>query len=488
MTNERSRARIRGGCIAFALVSSFVCAHTPTDGPRLQMIETIADPVIQGSAKAEPPHPPERPVVVRLDLDTSAKIASENSPAVIAAATELLVKAADLKAARLFWKPTVSLQSVFLYGRGESTSFPAVQQTTEPGVPTNFSKGDFILNSFVVGLPLFSSGTWFGADTPTALTATANQTVAQETLKLQASSASNLVVKAYFNAVLGLEQVTIYRDEYASKLKALEIVRQRVLARESLLSEQLLVESAVALALSGTNTADSLYRTNLLQFRSLLGVPVAENVELAPVPDEVPVLPPLAELLDKLIANHPKIVAQLAAVQAAKAALLQAQGNYAPTLNFSSSYTLANNSAFQRGPTFSTIGILLTVPISDFGQSDAKILSKQHALTQSAQQLVAVRSSAEQELAAADHTAVASREQIAPARVKLELLKFIELTTRASYERGLVALDKLIDDQYNVMNQRITLLAAKYVAWAAYANVIEAAGRVYSSQALVSPL
>lgn len=484
MTNERIMARARSGCVVFALVSSLVCAQAPTDDSRSRM---NADQVVPGSTSADPsPRPPERPVLVRLDLEASAKIASENSPIVIAAATDLLVKAADLRAARLFWNPTFSLQSAFLYGRGESTSFAAVQQVPEPGVPSNFSKGDFVLNSFVVALPLFSSGAWFGADTPAALTAIANQTVAQETLKLQASSASNLVVRAYFNAILGLEQLTIYREEYASKLKALEIVRQRVLARESLMSEQLLVESAVALARAGINTADSLYRANVLQLRSLIGVPVAEDVELAPVPDEVPVLPPLADLLDKLIPSHPKIASQLATVEAARAALLQAQGNYSPTLNLSSSYTLANNSGFQRGPTFSTIGVVLSVPISDFGLSDAKILSKQHALTQSGQQLVAVRSSLEQGLAAAGNAAVAAREQIPPARAKLELLKYAEQATFASYERGLAALDKLIDDQYNVMNQRINLLAAKYVAWAAYANVIEAAGRVYSDQALAS--
>ncbi len=484
MTNERDAARALAGCVAFACIASSACAQAPSEGARLQMIADL--PAVERE-KAEPrARPPVRPELVRLDSDTAAKIASENSPAVVAAATDLLVKAADLTAARLFWRPTLNLQSVYLYGRGESTSFPAVQLSTEPGVPTNFSKGDFLSNTFALALPLFSSGTWFGANTPAALAAAANQTVSQETLRQQASEASNLIVKAYFNAVLGLEQVAIYREEYALKRKALEVVRQRVLARESVLSDQLLVETAVAVALAGINTAEGLYRANLLQFRTLLGVPVAENVELAPVPDEIPALPPLADLIGKTIDEHPKIASQVASVQAARAAVLQAQGNYSPVLSFSSSYTLANNSAFQRGPTFSTIGVQLAVPISDFGQSNAKILSKQYALTQSEQQLLAVRSSLEQGIAAAGQSAIAAREQIPPAKARLEQLKFVEQSTRANYELGRVLLDKLIDDQYNVMNQRINLLTAKYLAWSAFANVVEAVGKTYSSQALAS--
>ena len=421
--------------------------------------------------------------VLRLDPDSASRLAVAQSPAVIAAATDVQVKGADLESARLVWRPTISLQNAANYGRGLSTSFQAVQRVIEPGVPSGFSKGDYMSNTLVVSFPLYYNATWYGGETPLAVQAEGSQAVAKETVFLQAAAASNLVVKAYFNAAVAREQQAIYQAEYSGKLRALEAVRQRVADKQGVLAEQLFIESSVAAALAGINTTTSLLATSLTQLRSLLGLLETEALELAAVPDAITQLPTLADLITNTVDEHPKVRTQRANVQIAKGALLQAQGNYKPTMTFATTYTGA--SGFERDyPTFSSVGITLSVPITDFGQSDAKIRSKALAVTQSEQQLESIRANTVRDLASAYHAVLQATAQVPPALAKFRQLTEIERTTQARYDLEQVSVDKLIDSQYDVLGQRIAMLASKYSAWGAYADLLTAAGLPYSTQAL----
>jgi len=428
---------------------------------------------------------PPQPQVLRFDSDSAAKLAVLQSPTVITAATDVMAKAANLEAARLIWRPTLSFLNLTSYGRGDSTSFQAVQRVDEPGVPSGFAEGGYMANTLSLTLPLYYNGTLFSRDTPLAVQAEGSHAVSQETLKLQQVEAANLVVKAYFNAVLATEQLRLYQAQYASHLTALEIVRQRVAARQTRLEDQLSIETAIAAALAGVNTAASLYQTKSVEFRSLLGLADSGNLELADVADAVPPLPTLNQVVEKAINDHPKVKAQEAAVQVARGALMQVKGTYGPSLTFTTTFTEANNmEQFGTRPNFFTSGVWLTVPIADFGQSDAKIRSKQHALTQSEQQLQVVRSTLVQDMAAAYHGLSAAKAQIPAAMAKLELLRHAEQVTKANYDLGKVALDRLIADQNNVLTQQIVLLGSKYAAWGAYADLIAVAGKPYSSQVM----
>lgn len=429
---------------------------------------------------------PETPLEsLRFDPDSAAELAVRQGPAVIAAAIDIQAKAADLEAARLVWRPTVSIQSALNRGRGESTGFQAVQNVPDPGTPSGFAEGNFMSNTISLTMPIYLSGTLFSRETPLAVQSEGNRAVAEETLKLQAAGAANLAVKAYFNAALALEQRRLYEAQYALNLKSLEIVRQRVEARQSRLEDQLLIETAAAASLAGLNTARSLNTTKLVEFRAVLGLPDAQPLQFAPVTDDVPRLPGLSGLIESLVSEHPKVRTQQAAVQIARGALLQTKGNYAPTLSFVSSYTTSSAlTGDSLRPNFSVYGITLSVPIADFGQSDAKIRSKAHSLSESEQQLLAVRSTLVQSLATSYHAATSTVELLPSARTKLEQLKYTEQVTQAKFDLGEVVLDKLISDQSNRLNQEIVLLGSKFAAWGAYADFISVAGKPYSSQAL----
>lgn len=447
---------------------------------------TVSIAIAAGSAHGKDEGPSESEIR-RLTADSAAKLATQQSPAVLAAAIDIKEKAAELESATLVWRPTLALQNLTYYGRGESTSFQALQKVDEPGVPSGYAEGRYMANSLVVGLPLYYSGTWFTGETPGAVQAGANQGVARENLKLQAAQAANLVVKAYFNVLLATEQLAIYQAEHASKLKALEVVRQRVAARLSPRSDQLLIESAVATALAGINIATSLFDTNLLQLRSLLGLPESERLDLAPLSEEIPPVPPLADFVRRTLSDHPKVMLQRANVELARGTLLKAKGDYSPVLTFTSSLTGASNLASSTMPSFATIGVTLYVPLSDFGQSNAKIRAKQEALNESEQQLQVARSTATREMANAHNVVAQAKEQIAPAQAKLEQLVHAEEVTQARFDLGQVPLNKLIDDQYNVLAQRVTLLSVKYAAWGAHADLIVAAGMPYATHAMAAP-
>ncbi|HEV8647275.1 MAG TPA: TolC family protein [Burkholderiales bacterium] len=455
---------------------------------RLAQEKTRALRLISASMLASEGAVPQAPTTQsrRLDPDSASKLAVAQGPAVIAAATDVQVKAADLESARLVWRPTVSLVNVAIYGRGRSTSFQAVQRVDEPGVPAGFSKGDYMSNTLVVSFPIYYNATWYGGVTPLALQAEGSQEVAQETVALQAAAAANLAVKAYFNALLAREQYEIYKAEYSGKAKALEAVRRRVEVKEGLLADQLLIESSLAAARAGVDTTASLLTASLTQLRSLLGLPETEQLELTEVTNEITALPALSDLIANTVGDHPKVKSQLASVRIAKGALSQAQGNYGPTLAFSTSYTGA--SGFERAyPTFSSVGVTLTIPITDFGQSDAKIRSKALAVTQSEQQLESIRSSTIRDLASAHHAALQATAQILPAVAKLKQLEEVEQNSQAGYDLGQLGVDKLIDAQHNVLGQRLALLASKYGAWSAYADVQAAAGQPYSTQGFRIP-
>jgi outer membrane protein TolC len=372
----------------------------------------------------------------RLTADSAAQLATTQSPAVLAAASDLKVKAAEADVAGLVWRPTVSLQNATNYARGESTSFQAVQRVDEPGVPRGFAEGGYMSNSLVLAVPLYYSGTWLTGETPAAVQAAANQTVAQENLKLQAAQAANLVVKAYFNVLLATEQLALYRIEHGTKTKQLEIVRERVAARLTPRSDQLLVEAALAVALAGINTSNSLLDTNMVQLRSLLGLPDTEKLELAPLAGDAPPVPRLADLINALVDEHPKVRLQQANLEFSRGALLKAKGDYSPVLTFVSSVTGASNLQSGTLPSFTTVGVTLSVPISDFGQSDAKIRAKQEALNVSEQQLAVARSTTRRELANAYHALATATEQIAPAQARLEQLAHAQEVTEARYELG----------------------------------------------------
>lgn len=468
--------------VMLASRSTLVCAQDSGTGPELRLLEAteIGDPVDR--VEPEP-----GPGPVSLNPDSAASLAATQSPFVIAAAAGISVTAADLDSARLVWRPTLSLQATAIYGRGEPTSFQAAQQVGEPGVPANFAAGPYVASTLNLSLPLYYSGTLFGHDTPEALQAKGNKGVAEATLDLQIAEATNLVAKAYFNAVLAAEQLGLYEQEYASRLRQLEAVLRRTAAREARPGEQLMIDTALANARAGVNTATSLHETSLVQLRSLLGMPGSQKLDLAALPEEFPALPELSPLIDGRIDNHPLVRIQQAALAVARGELLEEKAIHLPSVNLVSSLTGASGLANSAVADFYSIGVTLSVPIDDFGQSDAGVRGRNLAVIEAEQKMHAARAAVMEDLAAAYHVFASAKEQIPPALARLREFQDTERSTRAKYEQGLAALEQMLTDESRALIQQIALINVRLAAWGAYADLVSVAGTTYSSDAFSDP-
>ena len=488
------RLNMAGIAVAIGLASMPACAAAfMYESLRLRSVAAPVDSLLidveqegagPGAPVEEPAPAPASEAIQRLDADTVAQLAVKQGPAVKVANTDITEKSLALQADRAYWRPTLSLQNQIQYQNGEPTSFFAVHNQNEFGVPDIRTEGGYLLGVVNMSMPLYSKGAFWGQDTWSAVQDDGKHRSALSFAELQAATASYQAVSAYFMALSAREQLAIQRHALQKRQEGLKIVEKLILSRQAPSADRLLLESQIAAARAGINTAESLFSASLMQLRSLVGLPLTQELELAELSASPPVPSDLGELIRQSASRHPLVKSQEAAILVAKGEAKQARADALPTVTISAQYAAANGMKGDDVPTLGAAGINVTVPISDFGQTRKKIRSKQASVQENEQRLEYETSTVTQGIIAAYQSLVTANELLPVLQSKVEQYRHIEEEDRIGYKLGDVPMRKVLDDESNTLAAQLQLVTGKYSNWLAYATLIAATGKPFSTAGL----
>jgi len=417
---------------------------------------------------------------------SAVALAIRSHPAVAMASANVEARIADVRSAELQAGPSVSAAFTSLYGSGESTSFAVVQKVGTVEEPLTKSEGTYGSALLNLAVPLYSKGSWFNRDAPAVASAHGKYLRAKAELDAQMVDIAAQVANAYLGLLQGTEEVALQEQVYKTRRAHLEVMRERVAARLSTLSEQLAIESLVASATSDLEIARAKVDAAQRSLKTLIGMPAGQPLDALPLEADLPQLPNVARLIENAQNTHPAVLAQEGALASARAEVRVARAEYSPTLSFVSSAVAASNLHTPDVNRFYSVGLALTVPIADFGLNDSKVRSRALDLNQSELKLQAERYSVAQKVSSAYQNAQAAIEKVGPLRAKLAQYRQQEDASRAQYESKLQGLDRLLGDRAATLAGADALVEARYAAWLSYVTLVSAAGKAYGASSTES--
>ncbi|HQT00508.1 MAG: hypothetical protein B7Y26_09240 [Hydrogenophilales bacterium 16-64-46] len=415
---------------------------------------------------------------LRLDVGRTIDIALSENPAMAATAAMLSAKEWELKAASKAWSPSLSLEGKTLYGSGNSTSFFALQNTGDPvDAGAVEASGPYASLGLLFALPLYAQGEWINHETPQQAEAQAKLDKSRADGGSESLELAGQVFKNYIGVLEAGEVSRIYGELIVARARMVGVTQRKVAAQTATRTDLAALLTAQAASTSEARAAERKMRRELDQLRAYLGLQPAAEIELDTLP-ELPALPgKLEDMLAEAMASHPDLRVRQAEITLAEAQLKAVQNDSGPSLGVNATLFTANGLQGESSNTFYNLGLVLNVPLLDSSGNAAMIGARNASLTESRQRLLAAQYDIAQKLREAYDALLDAQDSVEAEFEKLRQSRIEEEALRKLLEKGATTLDRLVAQENLVLGNRISLIRARYKAWTAYADLLQATGQ-----------
>lgn len=414
---------------------------------------------------------------LRLDVGRAIDIALSENPAMAAAAAMQSAREWELKAAAKAWSPSLSLEGKTLYGSGNSTSFFALQGTGDPAdAGTVEASGPYGSLGLLFALPLYSQGAWINHEVPQQAEAQARLDKSRADGETESLELAGQVFKSYIGAFESDEVLRVYAELVAARTRMIMVMQRKIEMQTATRSDLAALLTAQAAARSEARIAERKARRERDQLRVSLGVKPDVEIELETLPELPPMPRKLEELLAEAMVSHPDLRARQTEISLAEAQLKSVQNAIGPSLGVNATVFTANGLQGEGNNTFYNLGLVLNVPLLDASGNSAMIGARSAGLSESRQRLAAARLEIAQKLREAHDALLDAQDSVEAELEKLRQSQFEEAALRKLLDKGATTLDRVVAQENQVLANRISLVRARYKAWTAYADMLQAAG------------
>lgn len=323
-------------------------ARPPSAGSLILLFAVVL--LVAGPAWAQTPR--------TVTLDEAVRLAVQNDPAAIAAASAVESAEAGLLQARGAWLPSVSLNST--YGNSSNQRFDQ-------------STGRLVSESYTAqvngSITLFSGGRRVAQHRA----ASANVTAADAQYRAQYFQTVLQATQAFYEAAAAADIVRAAEQRLERARQQLEFASTRLEVGTATTSDVLRAELEMGNAELALVDARAQLRTAALRLGRRVGsagevYPVAEAL-----PDRAPALPDAEELVRKATTSSPAVIAAQATLRSRSAERLASYTPYIPSLQLSGGYDWF---AFQFPPDQRSWSVRLTasLPLFNGFQREASLM------------------------------------------------------------------------------------------------------------------
>ena len=245
----------------------------------------------------------------------------------------LAAKREELRAAQRQNWPTLDAEFSLLHGRGEPTSFAAVNRQYDPNAPTTGPiEGNYGATILTFTVPIYQNGAFFFQNSPAAGAAEGRYTKTRSDGDAQAVDLANQAATSYIGALWASEEMSLQQQALERLQSRLEGVRHRVQARMDKRTDELTAEAALTGKKADLNAARRRYQLQQTQLSLARGLDPREQTVLKPLARELPALPALNDLVAAMLNTQPALRSQQADLSIAKAMREVQRAQFLPKL------------------------------------------------------------------------------------------------------------------------------------------------------------
>jgi HAE1 family hydrophobic/amphiphilic exporter-1 len=426
------------------------------------------------AAFAQDPAAPAQPTARLLTIDRALEIAATRNEDLKVANERLRESQANVAQARAAFLPSLDLN--FLYTPTQASpllKIPAgIFGPNEQTFRANLIRENVV--RFDMSQPLYTGGRLahaYGAEA-----------AAQEGSRLELERARhNLTLRVYetFYAALMADQGVQTSDEGVRIAERhLELAQVRYQAGSAARLDVLRAEVELANARARLIRARSNAEVSYQALRTVLSLPQNEQLQLSGTLDEVPAIPPAAQLREAVNAR-PDIRAIGQQREAAERLVSLANAELKPTVAFSGNLQFQEDGVdglFDGSNRSYQFGLAVRVPLFTAPTVAARKAAASARVMQAEHRSNAALDTARLELASASTELDAAREIVATQQKALELARESLGIAEVSYENGVITSTELNDARLSLLETEWELTQAKYNQIVAAARTRYAAG------------
>jgi outer membrane protein TolC len=277
------------------------------------------------------------------------------------------------------------------------------------------------------------------------------------------------VARAFYEAQLAREDITIAKADEAFNLRQAEEARARRRAGTGSLSDVLNFEIQVNAARSALNDADRAFAVSRIALASIMGLPEGRlpmGLDLAPLtePSSEDLLPPDDEPLIRFAEAHrPDILESGFRLQEAEAGIGVARSEYYPTLSLEASADgyRENSARFGQDDFGNSVGLFMNYNLFSGGATRARVAEARYAKREAERLDEAVRVDAFSEVHEAIANVVASQKELALQRENAVLVQRNRDLVEKGYAAGQESLVRLNEAQRDLISAQARLALAR---------------------------
>ena len=469
----RAAARVTGVLLLLALVGAFlsVASAFAQTGPGADWPgRPEGRPDRQSARWSGRPIPGSGP----LTIDRALELAATRNEDLKVASERLRESQANVAQARAAFLPSLDLN--FLYTPSQASPLLRIPGgifgPNEQTFRANLIRENVV--RFDIAQPIYTGGRLahaYGAEAATQEGSRLELERARHTLRLR-------VYETFYAALMADQGVQTADEGVRIAERHLELAQVRYQAGSAARLDGLRAEVELANARARLIRARSNAEVSYQALRTVLSLPQNEPLQLSGTLDEVPALPPVAEL-QKAVTARPDIRAIGQQREAAEQLVSLANAELKPTVAFMGNLQYQEdgvNRLFDGGNRSFQFGLAVRVPLFSAPAVAAKKAAASARVLQAEHRANSVFDNARLELASATTELEAAREIVTTQEKAVELARETIGIAEVSYENGVITATELNDARLSLLETEWELMQAKYNQIVAAARTRYAAG------------
>ncbi len=409
-----------------------------------------------------------------MTIDRALELAATRNEDLKVASERLRESQANVAQARAAFLPSLDLN--FLYTPSQASPLLRIPGgifgPNEQTFRANLIRENVV--RFDIAQPIYTGGRLahaYGAEAATQEGSRLELERARHTLRLR-------VYETFYAALMADQGVQTADEGVRIAERHLELAQVRYQAGSAARLDGLRAEVELANARARLIRARSNAEVSYQALRTVLSLPQNEPLQLSGTLDEVPALPPVAEL-QKAVTARPDIRAIGQQREAAEQLVSLANAELKPTVAFMGNLQYQEdgvNRLFDGGNRSFQFGLAVRVPLFSAPAVAAKKAAASARVLQAEHRANSVFDNARLELASATTELEAAREIVTTQEKAVELARETIGIAEVSYENGVITATELNDARLSLLETEWELMQAKYNQIVAAARTRYAAG------------
>ncbi|MBI5632839.1 MAG: TolC family protein [Nitrospirae bacterium] len=409
-------------------------------------------------------------------LQSCIDYALKNSPELQSAEAKIKTSGHGLDYQKALFLPRLDLNASTGYLHGDPVSpIAIVRNITDEGIKAGDSSGQYISAGLTLTAPIIREGAIFAKNAPSVNMAAQQVSVDKSSYAAKKNEVIFGIGNSFFSVLRNNEDIKAAEEHLKSLKHAHDTAKSKF--REGLLSKNDLLISEVKLASGEKERLIFINQARLLMtdLTVKMGLDPTKSIPVSDGDFVLPELNSVERLIETAIAGRFEIMAQEARTAMAKEALKLTENQKYPTVDFVSSFAVANDYG-SRNNALWIGGIQVNVPLFDFGGIKSKAEGQKMKVLDEEQYLVSLKRQIAQEVITAYTNIQNIRADISLREKIVEQSAENARLVRAQFNQNMVPLPLALNAEYDLYQQKKALVQSRYDLRNAYLNMVKSIG------------